>query len=173
MPSGKIIFLNGASSSGKTTLAKALQRALPEPFLYFSFDHFRDANILPMERILSGEFHWPSMREQVFEAFHRSAAAMAEAGCNVLVEHIIETEAWNARLKSLLADKDVFRVGIHCPLEELERRERSRGDRPIGDAKRDFETCHTFCVYDFEVDATRPAEENARAVIQAWQNRNY
>lgn len=31
---GRIIFLNGASSSGKSILAKALQEALPEPFLH-------------------------------------------------------------------------------------------------------------------------------------------
>ncbi|WP_218825634.1 chloramphenicol phosphotransferase CPT family protein [Streptosporangium subroseum] len=29
-----MIFLNGASSSGKSALAKALQRALEEPFLH-------------------------------------------------------------------------------------------------------------------------------------------
>jgi chloramphenicol 3-O phosphotransferase len=33
-----IIYLNGPSSAGKTTLARALQERLPEPYLYLSID---------------------------------------------------------------------------------------------------------------------------------------
>jgi chloramphenicol 3-O-phosphotransferase len=42
-----VILLNGASSSGKSTLAKALQRALDEPFLHVSSDQFVVAGMLP------------------------------------------------------------------------------------------------------------------------------
>ena len=42
MPKGNIIFLNGTSSSGKTTLALALQEVLPEPYLHIALDQFRD-----------------------------------------------------------------------------------------------------------------------------------
>ena len=35
----QIIYLNGPSSSGKTTLAKALQQAFEEPFLRVAVDH--------------------------------------------------------------------------------------------------------------------------------------
>jgi chloramphenicol 3-O-phosphotransferase len=37
---GTIILLNGTSSSGKTTLLKTLQAALPEPFLDSGLDRF-------------------------------------------------------------------------------------------------------------------------------------
>ena len=40
MPKGKIIFLNGVSSSGKTTLAKSLQERLTEPFFWLASDTF-------------------------------------------------------------------------------------------------------------------------------------
>jgi chloramphenicol 3-O phosphotransferase len=33
-----IVLLNGTSSSGKTTLAKALQRAMPTPYLHLGID---------------------------------------------------------------------------------------------------------------------------------------
>jgi len=36
----KIIFLNGTSSSGKSTLIKGLQAALDEPFLELGLDKF-------------------------------------------------------------------------------------------------------------------------------------
>jgi chloramphenicol 3-O phosphotransferase len=37
---GKIIFLNGASSSGKTTLARALQARLERPAYHLAYDTF-------------------------------------------------------------------------------------------------------------------------------------
>lgn len=38
--SGAIILLNGASSAGKSTLARALQARLPLPFRHWSIDVF-------------------------------------------------------------------------------------------------------------------------------------
>jgi len=37
---GTIIFLTGASSSGKTTLLRSLQKHLPEPYLDMGIDRF-------------------------------------------------------------------------------------------------------------------------------------
>jgi chloramphenicol 3-O phosphotransferase len=38
MSAGQIIFLNGASSSGKTAVARALQHILEEPYLLIGVD---------------------------------------------------------------------------------------------------------------------------------------
>jgi chloramphenicol 3-O phosphotransferase len=168
---GKIIFLNGASSSGKSTLAQGLQAALAEPFWHFSIDHLIAAKILPKGRIDSGEFPWRAMRPHFFEGFHRCLPALAAAGNNLIVEHIVETEAWMQRLLRWLSPLDVFFVGVHCPLPELERREQARGNRRIGEARADFETTHTFGAYDFEVLSTLPLEDNVNALIAAWQVR--
>src|SRR5882757_8544933 len=130
--SGKIIFINGASSSGKSTLSAALQAKLEEPFWHFSIDHLREARVLPMQRIRSGDFLWPALRPAFFEGFHRCLPALAGAGNNLIVEHIVETEVWMQRLVQILEQFDVFFVGVHCPLPELERRETARGDRRIG-----------------------------------------
>jgi chloramphenicol 3-O phosphotransferase len=170
-PSGKIILVNGASSAGKSTLCGALQAQLEEPFWHFSIDHLVAARILPSERIRSGEFPWSEMRPHFFDGFHACLPALAEAGNNLIVEHIVETAEWMGRLVRILRPFDVFFVGVHCPLPELERRERERGDRPIGDARRDFEIVHTFGEYDFEVDSTNPVERNAGTVISAWKAR--
>ena len=91
---GKIILINGASSSGKSTLARQLQQTLPIPFWHFSFDHLRDSNALPMARIRSGEIDWPTMRPAVFDGFHQCLPVLAEAGNSLIVEHIIENEMW-------------------------------------------------------------------------------
>ena len=97
---GKIILINGASSSGKTTLSRALQKKLEEPFWHFSIDHLRKARVLPLERIKSGEFAWPSMRSAFFEGFHRSLPALAEAGNNLIV-----MSAWKARRRPSAFDR--------------------------------------------------------------------
>jgi chloramphenicol 3-O phosphotransferase len=170
---GKIILLNGASSSGKSTLARGLQAALDEPFWHFSIDHLVAANVLPKGRIDSGEFPWRDLRPHFFEGFHRSLPALAMAGNNLIVEHIVETEAWMHRLLRLLCQMDVFFVGVHCPLPELERRERERGNRRLGEARADFETTHTFGTYDFEVLSTLPLEDNVNAVMAAWKIRQH
>jgi chloramphenicol 3-O phosphotransferase len=169
---GKIIFLNGASSSGKSTLARALQAEMEEPFWHFSIDHLNVAGVLPRERITSGEFPWRDYRPQFFDGFHRCLPALADAGNNLIVEHIIEAEAWMDRLLGLLSHIDVFFVGVHCPLAELERRELERGNRRIGEARIDFETTHTFVgSYDFEIQTTLPIGENVRALMAAWKIR--
>jgi chloramphenicol 3-O-phosphotransferase len=49
----QIIFLHGASSSGKSTIAKALQARIEKPFWHISIDHLSDAGVLPTERMAS------------------------------------------------------------------------------------------------------------------------
>ncbi|MCX5520192.1 hypothetical protein OSH10_17260 [Kaistia defluvii] len=69
-------------------------------------------------------------------ALHRSLKAHANAGNELIHEHILDTDGWLEMLAALLAGHDVFFVGIDCPLELLVEREATRGDRPIGSAAR-------------------------------------
>jgi chloramphenicol 3-O phosphotransferase len=96
----------------------------------------------------------------------------AEAGNNLIVDHIIEQEQWLADLVQLLAPSDVFFVGVHCPLPELERRERQRADRRPGEARRDFDSVHRFTEYDLDIDATQATEGNVARLLTAWQARS-
>lgn len=127
---GQIILLHGPSSSGKSTTAAALRRAIDRPFWHISIDHLRDAGVLPDDRLKSGDFLWSHMRKPFFDGFHRSLPAYAGAGNNLIVEHILDTPGWADDLKTLLAPFDVFFVGVRCSLAVLQRRERTRGDRP-------------------------------------------
>jgi chloramphenicol 3-O phosphotransferase len=170
--SGRIILLNGASSSGKSSIARAVQAKIEAPFWHISIDHLRDAGVLPMDRFRSGEFKWSDAREAFFQGFERSLAAYVQSGNSLIVEYIVETMASMRRLIGLLGGGDVFFVGVHCDLEELERRERARGDRSVGDAHRDFHTVHAHCAYDAELDATvLPAEVNADELLALWRSR--
>lgn len=171
--SGNIILVNGASSSGKSTLSKALQEKLEQPFWHYSIDHLVAANILPQAQIQSKEFLWSDLRPQFFSGFHHSLPALARSGNNLIVEHIVETQEWMRLLLELLAPFDVFFVGVHCPLLELERREQVRGNRRIGEARQDFETVHSFGAYDLEIDSAQDLDANVETVISAWKERKH
>lgn len=168
---GKIILVNGASSSGKSTLCRALQANLEEPFWHYSIDHFRNTGVLPAQHLAQGAFLEPGMRGKFFEGFHRCLPALAGAGNNLIVEHIVETRAWMTRLVQLLGPFDVFLVGLHCPLAELEQRERKRGDRRAGEARQDYATVHSFGTCDIEIDSMRRLEDNVDALLAAWRSR--
>lgn len=169
--SGHIILLHGASSSGKSTIARELLRQLPAPYLHFGFDHLRDDRAMPIERFRSGEFAWADARQSLFVGYERAIAALAGAGNNLVVDYIMETREWRERVEGVLSGFDVFFVGVHCPLDELERREVARGDRPLGDARRDFFMIHQHGTYDVEVDSTLPPEVNAAKIVAAHQSR--
>lgn len=167
-----IIFLHGASSSGKSTIARALQDRIDLPFWHISIDHLRDAGVLPSRRIDSGEFAWRGLRAGFFAGFHRSLAAYASAGNNLIVEHILDTPGCQAELADLLAAYDVYFVGVHCPLEELVRREAARGDRGLGSAERDFHTIHQGVRYDLVLQSLDGPDANVARLIQAWSARS-
>lgn len=168
---GKIILLHGASSSGKTTLSRVLQRLLEPPFFHFSIDVLREGGALPMERIAEGKPAWAALRTSFFDGFHRCIPALAAAGNNLIVEHIIESQEWMDRLVELLAPYDGFFVVLDCPLAVLEERERARGDRQIGEARTDFQALPTFETFDLALDSTEPIEQNARRIISSWEAR--
>ena len=110
MSGGKIIFLHGASSSGKSHLAVALQDSLPEPFWHISIDKLRDHGVLPMARYRNGDFDWRAHRDAFFEGYHQSLAAYARAGNNLIIEHIIEKPEWRLELAQMFAPFDFFFV---------------------------------------------------------------
>lgn len=77
---GRIILLNGTSSSGKTTFARALRSALDPQFHYYASDQLADEGFRPL--IEPTRFLW---REAFFDGFHRSIASFANAGLDLLV----------------------------------------------------------------------------------------
>jgi chloramphenicol 3-O phosphotransferase len=170
----KVIWLHGASSSGKSTIARSLQQRIEEPFWHYSIDHLRDSGVLPLDRVRRGEFAWSDLRMPFFDGFHRSIGAFLAAENNLILEHIIEADAaasFREQLEALLRPHDLFFVGVRCSLEELTRRERDRGNRPIGSAEADYHRVHDGLRYDFEVDAEADPDENVARLLAAWRRR--
>jgi chloramphenicol 3-O phosphotransferase len=176
MARSSIIFLNGASSSGKTTLGRVLRALLDKPYFYLSSDQLVEARVLPrVDRSTSeGMWAWRTIRPHFFEAFHNCIAAFATAGIDLIVEHVLEFKSWYEDCVRLLNPFGVFHVGIHCPMEELERTERTRGNRWIGEGRSHIEDgIHTWGPYDFELDSSlQTVEDGARMIIDAYSRRS-
>jgi chloramphenicol 3-O phosphotransferase len=135
----RIILLNGTSSAGKSTLAAALRPLLPETFCYYASDQLAVQGFRPVDP----DARWQG-RNAFFDGFHRSIAAFAAAGLDLMVEHIIEQANWAIELEALLQPFDVFKVGVRAPLRVLDEREQSRGDRTPGEAREHLAT-HDHC----------------------------
>ncbi len=154
---GDIIFLTGASSSGKTSIAKGLQIALDRPFLHLSLDAYIE--MMPP--------HDGPLFIQLVGGFHQTIAAMAEAGLNLIVDHVLVRQDWTEQCARLLADKYVLFVGVHCPLEELERREALRDAGRQGFARSQFDYIHLGKRYDVEVDTSQVSTNEAVEITLA------
>jgi chloramphenicol 3-O phosphotransferase len=107
MNTGLIILLNGVSSTGKSTLAQVIQAHIEAPFWHVASDQFVEAGMLPQRRAEKAAFAWDVMRPHFFDAFHRCLPAIAGAQNNLVVDHVIEFQAWMDDLVRLVAPFDV------------------------------------------------------------------
>ena len=153
---GDIIFLTGASSSGKSSIARVLQARLPGAFLHVQFDTFIE--MLP-------EHDLPIFKRMA-DGFHRSIAALSDAENPLIVDHVLVREDWTEQCARLLADRYVLFVGVICPIEELERREAARDQRRQGFARSQIDFIHVGKTYDIEVDTSRLTPEQAADDIE-------
>lgn len=158
----QIIFLNGASGSGKSSIAEELLVMLDDVYYRMSVD---DINRMRARRSLD-----PATVEAVLRrmraGFHRAVAGMAAAGNKVVVDHVL-SEPWRlVDCLAVLEPYDVMFVGVRCSLPELERRERARGDRHLGISANQFDRVHAHGSYDLEVHTDQSsAAECARQIV--------
>lgn len=166
--SAKIIFLNGVGSVGKTSIAKALQTILTEPYLHVGIDAFM--NMLP-ERYMGHEdgvffktlevngkpvveVATGAVGKTLFKGMRHAMAALAEQGNNLIIDEVLIGDGMQEYVK-LFSAYQVFYVGIFAPLDVIEERERLRGDRLIGLARWQYDIVHEGKSYDLEIDASQ------------------
>lgn len=176
MTNGVIILLNGVSSSGKTSIAKELQRQLHEPFLHVGVDHFLEMvpeicfGVDPTEDEVASqgiyrktvnygdqtwfEIHVGQLGHQLMSGMHRAIAALAATGNNLIIDDVILYREWLEDYLLVLQEFEVLFVRVSCLIEIVERREYERGDRMVGQARGDFDRVHAHQIYDLEVDTS-------------------
>jgi chloramphenicol 3-O phosphotransferase len=161
-----IIVLNGTSSSGKTSVARAFQEIAPAIFLNFSIDSI--LYTLPqsaLERMQRGADISDLHYGELVRAFYACVKELAALGHNLVIDHAVMTREQAEMLASAIASHRALIVGVDCPPEVLEERERNRGDRRIGLAAAQCERIHQWLDYDLRIDTSvMSAEEAARAI---------
>ncbi|GIG66976.1 chloramphenicol phosphotransferase CPT family protein [Phytomonospora endophytica] len=173
----RLIILNGGSSSGKSSLARALQESLSDPWLLLGVDDLIDAG--PSWLLDGGDGDGLAFGADGsvqpgagFAALNRAWDAglvtMAREGARVIVDEVFlhGGESQRAWLK-LLAGLPALWVGVHCPVDVVARREAARGDRIPGMAAKQAETVHIGMNYDVVVDTSTLTPADAAARIAA------
>lgn len=175
-----VLLVNGPSSAGKTTLCRALQAAIEEPYLVAGFDDFifmappryyrgadtsrqseHDAfTALGVEMVIASPPGAPlavtarfgPVFRRILDAMAPAVRALVDGGNAVIFDHVLHDRAMHESCRSAFAGLDVFAVGVTCPIEILEARERERGDRVPGRARGLAGVVHGFLTYDVTVD---------------------
>lgn len=171
----RVLFLNGASSAGKTSLGKVLQDLLSEPHLLLGLDTcfgmvpprwaggsngelrhlgFAYKNLpaddgSPVLAVTYGEVGW-----RIMTGFHCGIAEIVRAGNSVIIDEMLLDEHVRDDWLEVLAPFQKILIGVQCSLDELTRRERQRTNRP-GLARWSADQAHVGMSYDLTVDTTR------------------
>ena len=174
MNKGKIVCLNGVSSSGKSTLTKSLQENLKEPYYWMSEDMF--VFILPdkFNPFKNDTVENERVHEKALFNYYHTIKLYSDRGSNVIIDTVLDDEEWVDFVLKILQDNPVLFVHVTCSKEELIKRELARGDREIGLAAKQLEYLSPKeQVYDITVDThVNSIEECANKIIALLDNPN-
>ncbi|WP_048440409.1 chloramphenicol phosphotransferase CPT family protein [Caenimonas sp. SL110] len=162
---GRVIVLNGTSSSGKSTLARLLQQGFEEPHLHVQLDAFRAMEPPGYFDGLSPEVSALRLAA-LCRAINAATAEYARHGQHVILDHVLPRQGW-AYLAQGLAGLPVYLVGVRCDLPQLQQREARRKDRPVGLAESQM-SMHDAVLYDFEIDTSKSSPQDCAQAVLAW-----
>lgn len=167
MPKGRIIFLNGVTSSGKTSIVDALQE-YEEPFFYVVANDLFEQTV--GERFLR-ENYWKHLSEVILMMYH-TARLYSDMGKNVLIDGILvereELAPHYGQLREILKDNPLDIVEVFCPPEICRQRNIARGDRYETQSEEQAAIMAQNIAYSLTVDtAENTPEQCAARIIEA------
>lgn len=166
MPKGRIIFLNGVTSSGKTSIVEALQDREDCYFYVVANDLFQE---MVGERFLR-ENYWQHLSRVIILMYH-TAKLYSDMGNDVLIDGVLverpEIAPHYQQLTDILADNPLSIVEVACPLEICRKRNIARGDRYENQSAEQAEIMARDIRYAMTVhtDKNTP-EECAEAIVR-------
>ena len=144
----QIILLNGPSSSGKSTLAKALRQLIAEK----SHEQY---GIISIDDFLKMSAVDPIYEDDVFAISYemcKKTLELLETSDGAIIDHVITSERIFRQLKESLAQHKLYMIKAFCPVEILREREKARGNRCPGSAEASLMYLFPKDGYDFAVD---------------------
>lgn len=156
-----IILLNGPSSSGKSTLAKALKQYLEDRF----GRHYETVSI---DDFLKMNTEDTIYEDDVYEIsgilLDHVIRALQDAD-GVIVDHVITSRRIFEQVKDTLKPYSLLPVHVTCPLHILKLREEARGNRSRGSAAASYEYLYPKDGYDATVDTHCMSKEDCCRLI--------
>lgn len=165
MQKGRIIFLNGVTSSGKTSIVEALQNQEEIFFYVIANDLFQE---MVGENYLRKNY-WKYLSEVIIMMYH-TAKLYSDMGKNVLVDGILtereEIKPHYRQLLEILKDNPLDIVEVFCPLEICRQRNIIRGDRYETQSQEQYDLMAGNIKYSTRVDTSiYSPEECAKKII--------
>ena len=159
------IVLHGPTSSGKSSLAKALQANAAIPAFHISLDAFVTmANRGDMrseeERDLAYHIHCENLRSTL--------GRVVNTDFEIILDLVLrDSVAFDSCLRAL-SPRPICVVRVWAPISVLEAREQAREDRGAGMAREQFEHTAYKRTYDFEVDTSTCTPVQGAAAIRKF-----
>lgn len=166
MDKGSIIFLNGVTSAGKTSIVEALQNQEEIFFYVVANDLFQE---MVGENYLRKNY-WKYLSEVIIMMYH-TARLYSDMGKNVLIDGILvereELRPHYRQLLDILKDHPLDIVEVYCPLEICRQRNIIRGDRYETQSQEQYALMAENINYRTRVDTSiYSPEECAKKIIQ-------
>ena len=159
----QVIVLNGPSSSGKSTLAGALQSLIAEKrserYEIVSIDDY--LKMSPSATIYEDDVF------NISDDLCKRALEITKTGTGVIIDHVMTSARIFEALKRNLSSCQIRLVRVTCPLHLLRERELARGDRHPGSAEASEAYLFPREGYDLVVDTgTRSPAENSMRIFE-------
>ena len=146
----QIILLNGPSSSGKSSLSKALQDLIEErqkgTYPIISIDDFM--------KLATDETIYEDDVYEISGDMCTAALDALEAFPGVIIDHVITSPRIFQQLITMLGQYPIHTVHVTCPLQVLIDREIARKNRCVGSAETSFTYLYPKEGYDLTVDTS-------------------
>ncbi|KAB8133640.1 AAA family ATPase [Gracilibacillus oryzae] len=164
MNKGKIVFLNGLTSSGKTSIVDAIQLHSDEFFYVVANDLFEE---MIGDHYLR-EDYWKYLSEAIILMYH-TAKLFSDHGKNVLIDGIIverpELEPHYEKVKDIFAGYPLHIVEVFCPLDICRERNIKRGNRAEDQSEWQDKIMAKDISYNFTVNTHLNSPEECAELI--------
>jgi Chloramphenicol 3-O-phosphotransferase len=164
MKKGVIIYLNGVTSTGKTTLATAIQRMSDENFYAISNDSIADMG----SRKFFETNYWQYLADMIVQGYHITKT-LSDNGINVIFDGMVverdEYKPHYENIKTIFKDSPLKMVEVFCPLDVCRARNIARGDRGPDQSDSQNKYMSKEVIHDIFVDTNANTPEECAAII--------
>ena len=161
---GRIIFLNGVTSAGKTSIVEALQERDDVFFYVVANDLFQE---MVGDKYLR-ENYLKYLSEVIIMMYH-TAKLYSDMGKNVLIDGILvereEIKHHYGQMLEILKDNPLDVVEVYCPLEICRQRNIIRGDRYETQSEEQHQLMARNIRYSVRVDTSKNSSAECAEMI--------